>query len=59
MGIYIPNEEVRSAFVRAIKKNKWAKVIQAIEASAITSLISSKALSMSSLLSRLIFQLTL
>ena len=30
MGIYIPNEEVRSAFVRAIKKNKWAKVIQAI-----------------------------
>ena len=22
--VYVPNEEVRSAFVRAIKKNKWA-----------------------------------
>lgn len=31
--VYIPNEEVRSAFVRAVKKNKWDKVIQAIEAS--------------------------
>lgn len=31
--VYIPNEEVRSAFVSAIKKNKWNKVIQAIEAS--------------------------
>ena len=31
--VYIPNEEVRSAFVRAVKKNKWDKVIQVIEAS--------------------------
>ena len=31
--VYVPNEEVRSAFVRAVKKNKWKKVIQAIEAS--------------------------
>lgn len=31
--VYIPNEEVRSAFVRAVKKNKWDKVTQAIEAS--------------------------
>lgn len=31
--VYISNEEVRSAFVRAVKKNKWDKVIQAIEAS--------------------------
>ena len=29
--VYVPNEEVRSAFVRAVKKNKWKKVIQAIE----------------------------
>ena len=29
--VYIPNEEVRSAFVRAVKKNKWDNVIQAIE----------------------------
>ncbi len=31
--VYIPNEEVRSAFVRAIKKCEWNYVIQAIEAS--------------------------
>lgn len=28
--VYIPNEEVRSAFVRAVKKNKWDTVIRAI-----------------------------
>lgn len=31
--VYIPNEEVRSAFVSAVKKSNWKPVIQAIDAS--------------------------
>ena len=31
--VYIPNEEVRSAFVRAIKKGNWNYVIRAINES--------------------------
>lgn len=31
--VYIPNEEVRAAFVRAIKKSNWDYVIKTINAS--------------------------
>lgn len=31
--VMIPNEEVRSAFIRAIKKSNWSYVIDAITAS--------------------------
>lgn len=31
--VYIPNEEVRSAFVSAVKKSDWKPMIQAIDAS--------------------------
>lgn len=31
--VYIPNEEVRSAFVHAIKKTNWTYVVNSINAS--------------------------